>query len=473
MFPQRLLLSALPIALALVPAATAQRIRTLGPSGNVTPVTAHRQVAWSTGFNPGTATVQFWNGSTVTPIPTGGNSIDGVGFTAPTSLFYLVRGGTSFGYNAWNGGPIFRVLTNPIDRFYANGNGAVFPTGSYADIGLYTSGASFAVIGGGDALLDYGPHCSGRYVVWHKRISTLPDFQVRRFDRTTGVTTTISTNTTYSQFPQVDEEGRVAWWAGGQASGATTQLRVGDTFRTLAGPTLGAGTYALHHGQLAYLRRNVNLVSWDLVLEDGASVRTLTPPDGILGQSHSVWLRNGMVAWLEAGDLRVFDGSQTITILSTPSVSGFGEFLDRGWIVYNSGGSVTLRESPLTWEQDELDASAGGTVSFGLHGGAANAGRPYLLLASISGTSPGVPLGAVTLPLNPDAFFFASLSLANTPLLSGTLGSLDGAGEASASFNAPPGLLSGIAGAYVSFAYGLYAPALDYVSNPARVKIVP
>jgi hypothetical protein len=42
---------------------------------------------------------------------------------------------------------------------------------------------------------------------------------------------------------------------------------------------------------------------------------------------------------------------------------------------------------------------------------------------------------------------------------------LNGAGEATASFNPAPGLLSGVAGAYRSFAYGLYAPALDYVSE--------
>jgi len=479
MVSKRLLLLALPLAFSAgAPAALAQRVRTLGPAGNVLPVTAHRQVAWGTGVNPGTAEVQLWNGSIVTSIPTGGNGIDGVGFVGSGRLFFFVQGGPVYGYNVYDGSTTIRLSSTALFPFFADGSAAVFPTAGSADIGLYASGTSFATISP-DSLLDYAPHVSGRYVVWHKRISTLPDFQVWRYDRLTGTTMAISTfPSLYSRYAQVDEDGRVAWHSGQDSSASRSlMLWVGGTSRILASPTMGGGTYALHHGQLAYLRRNGGGPGWDVVLEDGSSLRNLTPPGGILGvESNSIWLRNGMVAWIEGGvGMRVFDGSQTITLPYSLPHHRCGEFLDRGWVVYNSGagGSVTLRESPLTWEQDVIDASAGGTITFGLHGGAGNAGRPYLLLASISGTFPGTSLGAVTLPLNADAVFFASLSLANTPLLSGTLGSLNGAGEATASFNPTPGLLSGVAGAYLSFAYGLYAPTLNYVSNPARVKIVP
>src|SRR5262245_8889102 len=75
---------------------------------------------------------------------------------------------------------------------------------------------------------------------------------------------------------------------------------------------------------------------------------------------------------------------------------------------------------------DRLSASAGGTAPFVLNQ-PEFANGAYVLLASASGTSPGIPLGgAVELPLVLDPVFRASLRLAGAPaFLPGTRGVLD------------------------------------------------
>jgi len=49
--------------------------------------------------------------------------------------------------------------------------------------------------------------------------------------------------------------------------------------------------------------------------------------------------------------------------------------------------------------------SAGGVQSWSLNAGAAQASRPYWVFGSLSGISPGIPIGTVVLPLNPDVYF--------------------------------------------------------------------
>ena len=96
----------------------------------------------------------------------------------------------------------------------------------------------------------------------------------------------------------------------------------------------------------------------------------------------------------------------------------------------------------------------------------------YLMLGSVSGTSPGTVLpGGVTLPLNWDVFTNLVLDLANTPLFPDFLGTLDGAGRGNAQiFTAP--LPPSSAGTTMYFAYALNKP-WDFASNAVMVGIVP
>jgi len=107
---------------------------------------------------------------------------------------------------------------------------------------------------------------------------------------------------------------------------------------------------------------------------------------------------------------------------------------------------------PLTGSPLELSAAAGGTQALELLA-PAFATKTYLVLGSASGTSPGLPLGSVVLPLaTPDPYFDYTLNSPNSGALSSTLGTLDGLGRASAAISVPPGL-SGLVGTTLHHAF--------------------
>jgi hypothetical protein len=102
---------------------------------------------------------------------------------------------------------------------------------------------------------------------------------------------------------------------------------------------------------------------------------------------------------------------------------------------------------------DELSAAKGGVAPFVLDQ-PAFAGGAYLLLASASGTSPGIPLGRIGwLPLVRDPLFDLSLRRAGDPaIFARTRGALDTSGRAEAEFVAPPGALAALIGRRLSWA---------------------
>jgi hypothetical protein len=96
---------------------------------------------------------------------------------------------------------------------------------------------------------------------------------------------------------------------------------------------------------------------------------------------------------------------------------------------------------PLHSETDVVHyAAAAVTQPFALDADIQHALRPYLLLGSQSGVLPGTPAGAVTLPLNVDAYLLHTLLNPNQPPLTGSFGLLDASGQASATLTLPPGI---------------------------------
>jgi hypothetical protein len=69
-----------------------------------------------------------------------------------------------------------------------------------------------------------------------------------------------------------------------------------------------------------------------------------------------------------------------------------------------------------------------------LNAGINNAGRQYILLGSLSGTSPGTTFAGVHVPLNPDAYFTFTVNNPNSAILPNSMGTLDATGRASAAF---------------------------------------
>ena len=125
-----------------------------------------------------------------------------------------------------------------------------------------------------------------------------------------------------------------------------------------------------------------------------------------------------------------------------------------------------------------ISVASGGTQALSLNAGSAFAGLPYLVLGSWSGTSPGTPLDGQLLPLNTDPYTNITLLTPNVAPLSGTFGTLDAAGAASASFSLPTGLSPGLAGLTLNHAYVVIEllPTLlqlVYISNPVPLDLVP
>ena len=138
-----------------------------------------------------------------------------------------------------------------------------------------------------------------------------------------------------------------------------------------------------------------------------------------------------------------------------------------------TGGSDTLGSCT-----DSVSLANGGTQSLELAAGAAYAGMPYLMLGSLSGTSPGTPVDSGVLPLNVDAHFLYTLQFANSPPLSNSFGALDVDGKASATFTLPAGLSPNLTGTTFHHAYVVIevSPTLIQVahaSNAVPVTLLP
>lgn len=132
---------------------------------------------------------------------------------------------------------------------------------------------------------------------------------------------------------------------------------------------------------------------------------------------------------------------------------------------------IQVSADPLWASRPAVTWAAGGDVDFVLQPGAAAANRSYLLLASNSGSVPGLLVApGVVLPLNRDsvmeAFFYATV-FGQLPSFAGQL---DADGRARASLTIPGGVWGVPIGTQLTFAYALFNP-LDTVSNPVGVHL--
>jgi len=117
---------------------------------------------------------------------------------------------------------------------------------------------------------------------------------------------------------------------------------------------------------------------------------------------------------------------------------------------------------------------SGGTVDITLDAGSINAGRWYLILGSLSGSSPGMPLPGAgkTLPMNFDPLTLIVMAQLNSPIFSGFLLPLDANGQGAAQLNTPF-LFPDLVGKIMTFAFCLQGtPDWDFVSNPIEVTCV-
>lgn len=106
------------------------------------------------------------------------------------------------------------------------------------------------------------------------------------------------------------------------------------------------------------------------------------------------------------------------------------------------------------------------------------AGSCWLVLGSLSGTAPGLPIDGQILPLNADAYPVIPLIQPNAPPLAGSLGLLDAQGLASATFTLPLGLPAGLAGTTLNHAFAVIELtatllAVVFASNAVALSLTP
>jgi hypothetical protein len=133
--------------------------------------------------------------------------------------------------------------------------------------------------------------------------------------------------------------------------------------------------------------------------------------------------------------------------------------------VDDGNGEIVLYPHPvLEVHNVALAAELGDAgLSLNLHGGAALANRPYLLLGSASGTDPGFDLLGQHVPLNAD-LLSVTLYQQGQP----GVGSLDREGNAHVQVGTQPVDLSRLRGREVCFSWVTLDP-IDFVSHPLRV----
>lgn len=128
----------------------------------------------------------------------------------------------------------------------------------------------------------------------------------------------------------------------------------------------------------------------------------------------------------------------------------------------------------LQTDKTDLSMRAVDSQNFTLQAGAGNRLKQYWIFGSITGTSPGVPLGPVTIPLRPDPYTNLTIAFANSAAFTNTRGILDASGNAKASLNLPRGYNDPQAiGTRLYHAYIVYDAAGYYLaSNPVEARIV-
>jgi hypothetical protein len=143
---------------------------------------------------------------------------------------------------------------------------------------------------------------------------------------------------------------------------------------------------------------------------------------------------------------------------------------------YNICSAALTIASGATLSSNSADVplSTGGQQSLALDAGAVHAGRTYLLAGSLSGTSPGIPVGSITVPLNFDGYLLYTVTNPNLFPLTNSLGALDGAGRATAAFGLPAGFPPSLAGLVVHHAFVvLGTTGLLEASNALPVTLIP
>ncbi len=125
----------------------------------------------------------------------------------------------------------------------------------------------------------------------------------------------------------------------------------------------------------------------------------------------------------------------------------------------------------LTSDLPSLRVGQRAKLELRLAGGPSGASRNYLVLGSLSGTTPGIPLpGGRSLPLKWDGIADLIANNTNSPLFQGFLGKLNTDGNAVATFDSVAALPAALGGRTMNFAFVAFWPT-DLISPATPVVL--
>jgi hypothetical protein len=153
-------------------------------------------------------------------------------------------------------------------------------------------------------------------------------------------------------------------------------------------------------------------------------------------------------------------------LVGVPSSHGLA---DRG-----AAHAVSVVTRPLAQDLPSVRVTRAEVAALTLDAGAQHAGKVFLLLGSFTGTSPGLPLPPVTLPLNFDPYL-ALLAGNPNALIGNSMGVLDPNGRATATFYGMR-LPQAAGGTLVHHAYLVFAPGFagfELASNAVPMTWLP
>lgn len=147
---------------------------------------------------------------------------------------------------------------------------------------------------------------------------------------------------------------------------------------------------------------------------------------------------------------RIVSNAQRLPNGNTLICSGVQKWLfevtNTGQLVWEDTGlssyvfQVSYVDRMLWSDTSRVSMSSGGTATLELAAGSPHAGKPYILLGSLAGTTPGITVGNHVLPLNPDLYFQLMLAYANRSPFGNNIGTLDANGRATATVTLPGGV---------------------------------
>jgi CHRD domain len=132
------------------------------------------------------------------------------------------------------------------------------------------------------------------------------------------------------------------------------------------------------------------------------------------------------------------------------------------------GGEVRdqLHRGMLNSDGRSFPVGLGGTLTLEVDGYASTAGHLFLVLGSLSGSTPGLPFAGQVLPLNFDAYLNFTLLTPNTPPLGNSFGFLSATAEADTTFTLTAGAFPALVGLTVNHAALTIDPA-----NTANISL--